>query len=332
MKIPESLFLLCLATAPAFADQLATDQGDRLSGELLRLEGDKVYFKTAYGTVEVPFSSVSQLRTETPRRVTLREGGRLTGRLEMSDGELRFVDAPDLAGLSLPASAVLAMGPADAPLVKLEGQFNVGATVTQGNTETELYHVDAELIARGRPNRYSLYADANYGEEDGERIVSDATLQAGYDHFVGDRWYFNSTVGLTRDEFRDLRLRTTAGVGMGYQFRDDEIARLAAEAGLSYIHEDFEEADDESQPAGRWALDYRRRLGGDGPTFFHRHELLVGLDDPDDTLLRSQTGLRFPLLERLAGTVEVDYDYDWQPPAGAESEDVTYMLKLGYSL
>lgn len=326
------LFTALAACSTAHADWVVLENGDRYTGTVQTLADGVLTFKTGFGKLALPWDKVAQLETESPFLVTLKDGNKISGALETRDARLGFRD-PALATLTVPPEQVVALGAPDAPAVAIEGRVSAGANVSQGNTEAQTYHADAEFIARTDRNRYTLGALVNYGEDEDEVIVDDASAFARYDHFFNERWYFNSNFSLGHDEFRDLDLRTTFGLGVGYQFVETPSHRAAAELGVSYIHENYETAPDESQPAARWAFNYLRRLGSaSGPLFTHRHEILVGLDDPDETLLRSQTGIRSPLLGNLSGGFEVNFDYDWQPPLGTESQDVSYLLKLIYEI
>jgi len=102
--------------------------------------------------------------------------------------------------------------------------------------------------------------------------------------------------------------------GAGYQFFDTEDRSLALEGGLTYVNEDYEEEEDDSFAAGRWAVRYTEMLFGGATQFFHDHEGIVSVEDPDDMIFRAQTGLRFPLVKNLSGTLQ--YNVDWQntPP------------------
>src|SRR5699024_7518453 len=93
--------------------------------------------------------------------------------------------------------------------------------------------------------------------------------------------------------------------------------RLAVELGFSYVREDYKDADDEDQPAVRYALNFLRGFSA-GPTLFHRHELLASLKDSDYALLHTETGVRLTLMEHITGTLQVNFDYDWQPAPGAK--------------
>lgn len=328
-KLRIGLVSLALLNAPVHADWVRMDNGDRYSGRVTALEQGKLRLEGSFGRLELPWNRIEALETEQPLRITLEGGERVVGRLSVDDGQVR-IDDEQARRLTFAPDRILAAGPVSVPTLQLSGWINAGANVTRGNTHTAAYHADAELVARTEQNRTRVGAEFNYGSENGERTINNAAAYLNYDHFVSRRWYFNSNLGLARDEFRDLDLRTTVGVGFGYLFLDAPPDRLAIELGLSYLHENFDKGEDNGEPAARYALDFVKQLAA-GPRLFHRHEVLAGLETSDNVLLRSQTGIRFPLWERLTSTVQVNFDYDWDPAEGSESEDVVYLFSLGYT-
>jgi len=64
--------------------------------------------------------------------------------------------------------------------------------------------------------------------------------------------------------------------------------------------------------------------------FYHRHSGRLDLEDTDKYILKSWTGLRFPLEYGFSVTGEVQADYDSQPSSGVHKTDTTYLFKLGY--
>lgn len=331
-RLIQLITLTFLFASQARADLVLLEDGDRISGRVQSLSDGVLKLKTAYGPLQLPWNRIVELRTDSPVQLTLKGGERVSGVLQLRNGQLLFPQSPSLSQLTVPADSVAGLAPADAPAVRLEGRVSAGANVARGNTEAQTYHLDAEFIARTALNRYTLAALGNYGTDGDEQILGDASLQARYDHFFEDRWYFNSNFGVLHDEFRDLDLRTTVGAGLGYQFWEVLDSRLSAELGISYIHENFDEAPDEGQPAARWGLDFRKKFSDLGLVFVHRHEVFFGLEDVEDVLLRSQSGVRMPLFGSVSGGLDVNLDYDWQPPADAEKADVIYLLKLIYEI
>jgi putative salt-induced outer membrane protein YdiY len=61
-----------------------------------------------------------------------------------------------------------------------------------------------------------------------------------YDHFLTKKLYLNTSASFEKDRFKDLNLRTTIGLSLGYQFFETKLTSLSTEAGLAYINEDFD--------------------------------------------------------------------------------------------
>lgn len=334
--------LAIAAVAPAGADEVRLANGDRLTGTAVRLAEGKLALATAYaGEIAIDWSQVVALATDEPVRVVLDDDTRLNGVVSAADGSGGATpsgEAPRLRiaveGLAEPVEvalgAVRAINPRVEPAVRLSGSLSAGLLASRGNTDTDTTYVEGELVARSKKNRYSLGASAKEAEDDGRKTASRTHGYARYDHFISERWYFNSNSSFTEDEFQDLNLRTTIGLASGYQVFDSERRKLSVELGASYVNEDFIASADDSFPAGRWSLEFARKLAGARVELFHRHEGLVGFESTDDLLLRTQTGARFALVGKLVATAQLNVDYDKSPAPGRETTDRTYLLSLGF--
>lgn len=328
--------LLCcaLATPSALADTLVMNNGDRLTGTVVSKQADSLTLATPYaGRITVKWSQVRQLVSDQPVQVILEDDTRLTGTLlPTEDGKVRIKAGEVMETAPIALNDVRYINPPTEVTggVKVRGNINAGANVSSGNTDTEQYHVDAEVVARTLDNRYTVGATFNRSTDDGTETASNATGYGKYDHFLTEKWYAYTNALFTRDEFKDLKLRTTLGLGSGYQFHESEALNLSLEGGLTYVNEDFYNKEDDSYPAGRWALDYNRLLFGTRLRFFHYHEGLAGLEDVDDILILSKTGIRAPLAQGMTASAQVDVDWDNTPAAGNDSTDTRYLLNLGY--
>ena len=130
--------------------------------------------------------------------------------------------------------------------------------------------------------------------------------------------------------FKDIRLRSTLGLGNGHQFLETEKTNLSLEGGFAYVHTDFIVAQDDAYPAARWAVKFDHRLFNTKYQFFHTHEAYVGLDDARKIFVRSQTGLRVPLMDKLNATAQYNVDWDNTPTPGGVRTDKALLLTLGY--
>lgn len=321
----------------ALADTLILQNGDRITGKFVEIDGGTVSFRpeNTDQTLSYPLNLVAQLRTDGIIQVLMEDGTEVRGRaVEGDDGEIRLDSEQFTDPVTFPVTAIRRGTGPDTPVrepVRTTGNISLGARITDGNTRSQTYSGTADATVRTDVNRIRFAADFNRSEEGGEETVDNASGSARYDHFVSDRFYLNSNVSLARDRFRDLRLRSSVGVGLGFQFFEFPTRNLSAELGVSYVNEDRYVAENESNPAGRWGIDYEERFAGNGIRLFHSQTGLVNLEDTDDVVINSRTGVRFPFVIGMTGTFQVNVDYENQPPGDNRRIDTAYVLTAGYS-
>jgi len=315
------------------ADEVVLLNGDRVTGEIVHLKGGKLLVKTAYAAeVRIDWSQVATLSTDEPVYVSLDETNRVQAFLGQSDaGNATLSGGAWLETGPLPLGRITSITRKPEPPVRVSGRINVGASSTSGNTETEKVHADTEVVARSIKNRFTIGGAMNRTEDAGVETESNWIAYLKYDHFITKKWYAYSNADMESDEFKDIGLRTTLGVGTGYQFLETPATNLSLEGGVNYVNTDFEVGTDDSYPAGRWALRFDHFLFGSKTQFFHRDEGFFALDDSDNLFVRTQTGLRWPIIERLSAAVQYNFDWDDNPAPGRSSTDRAVLLTLGYT-
>jgi len=329
-------FLMVFMADPGWADEIQLANGDRISGRILSMDTGNLQLETPYaGIITVQWDQVVGLSTDDPVRVVLSDETSLKGSPEEAEmGKMKLKMGKIVETVSFDLAEVQAINPkpGDKPAVKLGGRVNVGLASSSGNTETESYHVDGEIVARTEKNRYTAGIEYNREENEDELTAKNYLGYAKYDHFLTQKWYGYANTLFEKDTFKDLRLRSTIGTGMGYQFYESELTNLYLESGLSFVNEDFEVGEDEDTLAGRWAVSFDKYLFNKFVQFFHFHEGYQGLEETDNLFIRSRTGLRFPLSDSFRATFQYNFDWDKNPAPGEEREDTKYLFTLGYEI
>jgi len=317
----------------AVADEIWLKNGDRLTGKIVRLEANSLIFNTGYaGEITVKWQEIKNLKTDTP--VKLMFGGETAiegvitpgenGSVTVTSSEIKEPLSVELARLT-----VINPKPPEPP-VKTNFRINFGASFTDGNTQTESIYGDTELVARTVKNRFALGA-LYKRSKDGDVTTADSLLgYMKYDYFLTPKWYLYSALAGEKDEFKDLNLRSTAGLGLGYQFFETETGKLSLDAGASYVNNDYIQAKDGGYAAGRWGVIFEYFLLKKALQFFHNHTGLQSFESSDDLLIYTQTGFRIPLYKNLNSTIQYNYDYDKSPAPGREKEDSAFIFTLGY--
>ena len=214
------------------------------------------------------------------------------------------------------------------------GTLAAGLSTSSGNTDRRSLHamVDAELHKGKR--RYSLGFNWLYADEalDGPREILErhAQVEGQVDFFLDERSYVLVTTDAETDKKAALDLRTSLGVGYGYQIADEEGWSLSVEVGTSGISEEFEGVDEKSYLSGRFGYSLERSLG-ESWTLSQEGEVFPSFEEADDVHAEVDTRIRCNLSENLYGQFQWIFDWDNTPASGAERENHRLLFSVGYS-
>jgi len=207
----------------------------------------------------------------------------------------------------------------------------LGVNVADGNSETTNIYADAELVAQTLMTQFTMGGRHSQTKEDQSATSENTTVYGKYDYFLTEKWYMLANPTGIKDRFKGLNLRTIAGLGVGYQFFDTKLTKLSVEAGLSYVNDDYKETEDENYAAGRWAVNFSHFLAEDRIQCFHSNEGFVSLEDSKDLFIRTQSGFRLPIFDRVNANAQLNYDWDNYPSEGKNRADTLYIFTLGYA-
>ena len=336
MRLITGAAATCFIASTSFADTVMLENGDRLSGTIVKLEATSLWLETAYaGKLKLPWAQVKQIESDTPVRVRLADGTELDGQLQPGgDGQVRIRIGSLAETAPLGLDRVSAINPPRNPdKTVVKGRVSVGGSLASGNTDSKTLHLGGEVVARNPSQRVTLGAEINEASQNGVDTASNWRLGMKYDHFLKDKkTYLYANTRFDHDGQTDLDLRSTLGVGAGRQIVDREDLKLSVESGLSLVNEDYGSAKDERFPGARFALNYEQLFWDGRFTLFHNSDVLMSLESPQDYLYQSRTGIRLPVGKQLSLGTQVNYDYDAVPAAGKKTTDTALIFKLDYSL
>jgi len=250
-------------------DEVIINNGDRLTGTVKTTKQGKLIIETGYaGEVKVQLSDIKRIVTDKPVKLVLDDDTQVSGILSTSDGtEMAIREDIDSKLRPVSMTKIASINPPDTSIVEVTGQFNAGLDRNRGNTDSDKYHVDAETLFRWFDSRLNMKADGDLERTNNKKNKQKGRLGIKYDYFFDSedflfhqKWYLWSGVGFEHDKFADLNLRTTTGLGPGYQILETERTQLSVEGGASYIWENFDSSKDNDYVAARWALNFKHQL------------------------------------------------------------------------
>lgn len=300
--------MLCLVSASVLADEVRLANGDRITGEVKSRSGERLVVQTDYA-------------------------GEITVRL----GEVLSVSLVDTQGVVHEIVGPLALASLDprpyktALPVAYTGRALLSAAYTRGNVESDHVHIDGDFTARAKQYRYNASGRVERRTEPLADTSSTAWLAGGsYDRFLDAKQFAYVRASLEHDDAKDVDLRAAAGVGYGFQLLEGPTADISVRGGLDYVKVERELGAPEEYPAFGWGVKASFSPWGPRLTFFHEQEGFWNLDDTDVVILRSKTGVRVPLVERLSATAQLNADWERRPSPGRVSTDSTLLLGVDY--
>lgn len=240
-----------------------------------------------------------------------------------------------------PVSALVVESHTEAPKeVKWTGNVAIGATYSDGNTDSRGVNAAAEAERRAEHDRWTAKGYWNYAEQKvaGDNEISTrkggATLK--YDYFVSKKMFVFGLVGWETDTLANIEERVYVGGGLGYQWREDEKLKWSSEAGLTYFMEDFFDdgdptTDDSNEYlAARlannvvWQINEKTKLE-------NLVEAFPSLEDKDDFYGKSDTKVSTSLSEKMFAQLQWVWQYDNTPASGRDRNDNSLILGIGWS-
>lgn len=318
---------LCSLGAAVHADTMSLFNGDRLSGTLVSISGQKVVFETSYaGAVTVEQRAIEQLETSgtyTLRGAAFEYQGALTVRddaqgIETDEGfvavGLAAIDRADRARRVLPLDWTT--------------RVDLSAVFSSGNSSTESFNTLAESRLKQSNAQHLATLLRNTEKSEGITSKDQIDLSYGYKRFISARWFGSANSNYFRDELKGIDQRLTVGAGVGLQIWNSDRGVLATEFGASAVQERLNGMN-RVNPAARWAIDFQRFFLNRRVELFHRQSILSIAAEERGQVLTSSTGIRFALSDRIDTALRTDLNFETDPPPGNKKTDTTYTLGVG---
>lgn len=322
--------------APAIADEILFNNGDRLTGTILSAADGKLKLKTAVaGEVTVDLKDVKTFTTDQPITIELKDGNVIKDKVSAATTQ----NAVQTAGTGAVAAQdvdLTLVEKLNSPPVKWTGSLVAGAIISSGNTESENYNISFDAVRRADVDRLSFGAGYFFGRQtDPDTGIESTTtdnwfVQGKYDYFFTEKFYGYANARVERDRIAALDLRFTPGVGVGYQWVESADFNFNTEAGITWVYEDYETGDSESHFAARFAYHVDKKIN-DKVKLFHNLEYLPSLEDIEDFNVTADAGLRATLTANMFGEAKVEWRYDATPAPGAEKNDLRWVLGVGWT-
>ena len=324
-----------LVCGPALAGQVELNNGDRLTGTIVRSDGKQLVLRTEYaGEVAIAWDAVKSIASDVPLHVSLADGRTVAGVVSTA-GDLIEVRG-DGAAVATSKSAITTLRSEDeqAAFVRLQspgffelwnGSLTAGLALTRGNSDTTNFALGFGASRTTARDKFGVYAASLYATDstDGESRTTSNVLRGGlrYDYNFTDRWFGYVFTDLEHNELQNLDLRLVLGGGAGYHAIRTERAELDVFGGIAWNKEFFELGEDRSSAEGLVGQSLLWKLG---PRTALKEQFVVfpNMSDGGQYRLNFDTTLTTDITRRIGWHLTVSDRYLSNPPLGFERNDL----------
>jgi hypothetical protein len=236
---------LCLAAfigsagvADAQQDVVITTSGDRLVGEIKRVEKDVLTLETAYSDADfkIEWGDVAGLESKRQFIVETFDGRRLSGSLSPDPDKKPVVQ---IAGTGVPLTEVAVVQPFERAFwSRWDTAVDFGYSMTRTNSATQL-SLGTNISYRDERYVDVIFANVFNSSQDNAPDTKRWDLGNDFRRLLGSRWYANTTQDFLNSEEQGLDLRTTIGGGGGRYLLRSSSQYLSAGAGLAWTNEHY---------------------------------------------------------------------------------------------
>jgi putative salt-induced outer membrane protein len=357
-KIPEDYFmkypdLKCLAVAllltlfflsAAQADQVVLKNGDRLTGAIIKKDGNNITVKTSrLGVIVAPWDQVESIITEKPLYLVLQDGKTIQGMLSASGGKAEIatsngntrIQSADIATIrndDEEKAYQLLLRPGWGQL--WAGTGTIGFAGTSGNAKTLTFTTGLNAGRATNRDKTALYFSFIKASSMVNNVDSDTAeaIRGGisYGHNVTSRLFFNVFNDYEYDRFQNLDLRFVLGGGAGYQALKTDRHRLDFLAGAAYNRSSFSTPLIRKSGELYWGDEYSLKLSS-ATSLTQSYRMFNDRTRTGDYRINFDAGLNARLFKWLSWNVSLSDRYLNNPAPGRKNNDFLYTTGLGIS-
>jgi putative salt-induced outer membrane protein YdiY len=225
-----------------------------------------------------------------------------------------------------------AMAPITVPEAKNDWEVTgaAGLTLADGNADTLAYSL--QLLATRITDIDEIYLDADYfyADDRGLETANALRLNAQYNRFLTEKFYYGFTGSYLADQVAELDFRIDTNALFGYYVWKNERSFLAFEAGPGYTWEDQGGIAD-SYASLRFAERFEYRFSNRSK-FWQSVIFTPQVDDFDNHLIIAEAGIDTLITNQWSVRTFVRHRIDNTPALGREEGDTSVLVGLAYSL
>lgn len=333
--------LVAMLIAPlAMADQIMLKNGDRLTGTIVKSDGKTLTIKSEIvGTVSAPLDAVTQITSDQPLYLTLKDNQTLVGTVSTADGKLA-ISTSEAGTITVARDIIQTVRSKEeeqayqTQLNRLRnpglrdlwsGTVDTGLSLSHGNADTATFNFGFNAARTTTRDKISAYMTTLYARNStaGTSVVTANAKRGGarYDLNLSSRAFAFGTGDLENDEFQKLDLRLTLGGGMGWHAKKTERTSFDVFGGGALNREYFSTGLNRSSGEVLIGEELTHKLSG-RTSFKERAVLLPNMSETGEYRFNFDASAVTLLNTWLGWTLTFSDRYISNPVVGTKSNDL----------
>ena len=336
------LILLATLSVPAQAkrndDIVVLKNGDRITGEIKKLQRGELKFKAGYmaEAVRLDWAKVERLESKDHYLIYLTNGKLFTECLKLvpaNDAQVdNFQIGADQNAFRVRQMEVLSISPIEARFwSQLEGNLDLGFSFTSGNDQYQTQLSASATYRKGDQSFTASIDSAFSGQTEGS---SSARNQFTFDYRkqLSPKWYVGGLFDLLRSDQQSLELRTTVGGLVGRNLLQTERTRFSIFAGLAGTREHYSASVGQPRTTNADAIAGLDFVAFRFKTTDIRSRLILfpSLTVPGRTRMQAKSDLNIEIVKDLYWGFHVYENFDSKPPVRADKNDFGVSTSFGW--
>jgi len=349
MKILWGAGTILLLASAASADQISMKDGDRITGDIVKKDGDTVTVKSKnFGTVTLKWTDVATVKSDQPINVSLSDGKTVKANIETRDGRIQVaapgapqtVDPKDVVTLRNDAEQRIYerfLHPGLLDLWTITGGLNLAGA--KGNAQTFTLTTPINFVRASNTTRTTAYFNSirSSATVNGVNSQTAEAVRGGwaYNRDLTKKIFANLFNDYEYDKFQALDLRVVIGGGVGYDFWSRETSRLSVVGGIDWNREAFgasgsSVAFTRNSAEFYWGNDFNYKLNA-RTSLVQSFRMFDNLSNSGEYRINADLGATTQLTKWLNWNVALSERYLSDPVPGRKKSDFLYSTGVGFS-
>ena len=350
MKIFLAACAALLISHGAFADQLTMKDGDRITGDIVKKDGDTVTIKSKnFGTVKLKWNDVATVKSDEPINVTVTGGKTVKANIETQGNQIQVAvpgapqtfDPKDVVTLRNDAEEKIYerfLHPGLLDLWTITGSLNIAGT--KGNAETSTLTTPFNFARISNTTRTTAYFNSisSSATVNGVNSQTAKAVRGGWAYnrkIDASRMFFNGFNDYEYDQFQSLDLRVVLGGGAGYVIWSRDTSRLTVTGGGDWERAVFDASGSSAaftrnSTEAFWGNDFNYKLSA-RTSFTQGFRMFNNLSDTGQYRVNAEVNATTQLTKWLDWNIDLSDRYLSDPVTGRKKNDFLYSTGLGFT-